>query len=83
MDKRFDGEFDQVKILSKQAADAQKEAAQATAQLSRTRTSYRTLAAACDEAVGVYGSGFRSSFLRHWRPDGERADSFGCGLGLA
>ena len=49
VDKRFEVEFDQVEILAERAAEAQREADQATAQLTSTRNGYRTLVDAFDE----------------------------------
>ena len=74
MVKRFDGEFDQVEILSKKAveaqkgmeffskkaAEAQKELDQALIKLNRTRDGYRTLAAVFDEAENDLNRGVRN-----------------------
>ena len=64
MENRFDGEFDQVEVLTKKAAGAQKVLDQAMAQLSRTRNSYRTSAAAFDEAENDLNHGLRN--LHQW-----------------
>ena len=44
VDKQFDVEFDQWEILAEKAAEAQREADRAMAQLSQTRNGHRTLA---------------------------------------
>ena len=43
VDKQFDVEFDQWEILAEKAAEAQREADRAMAQLSQTRNGHRTL----------------------------------------
>ena len=80
MDKRFGGEFDLVEILSKKAAEAQKETDQAMARLHRTRNGDRALAAAFDEAENDVNHGLRTLHQLVESTAGA-AGALSCGIG--